>query len=106
MTNYTKFTEMWVSKFGPLPRNYEITFFDGNHENCCLSNLGVNGVGLLDDNYKSILKRHAHHFSEEGLYVKEDQCYKLIEYIEELEQFRDLAFKVYPNIDLDIESVR
>lgn len=60
---------------------------------------------MLTDTPQDMLKRMATHFNDIGLYTKENQCWKIIEYIEKLEKFQDLAFQAHPNIDLDIESL-
>lgn len=51
------------------------------------------------------LRRIALCLEEEGLYVKAGYCWEIIDYIDQLEKFRNDAFKAYPNIDLDIEAL-
>ena len=51
------------------------------------------------------LKRIALCLEEEGLYVKANYCWEIIEYINQLEKFQNDAFEAYPNIDLDIEAL-
>lgn len=41
---------------------------------------------MIKENPHNILMRFAEHFNEEGLYVKEDLCYSISEYIEKLEK--------------------
>ena len=83
--DYVKFTELWTTKFGSLPENYEIAHIDGNHKNNSVLNLSINGLRLFDDTPQAKLRRMANHFGEEGMYVKEDYCYIIAEYITELE---------------------
>lgn len=82
---YEKFTDLWSYKFGPLPDNYDIKHVDGDHKNNNLTNLSINGLSLFDDNAQAKLRRMANHFGDEGLYVKENYCYEIIEYIDHLE---------------------
>jgi hypothetical protein len=60
---------------------------------------------MISDTPQDQLRRMYVHFDEEGFYVKANYCLEIIDCINELERFRDRAFGVYPNIDLDIESV-
>lgn len=82
---HERFTKLWELKFGPLPENYEIAHIDGDHKNNNLQNLSISGLRLLDENAQAKLRRMAHHFSEEGLYVKEGYCYEIADYITSLE---------------------
>ena len=60
---------------------------------------------MINDTPQEQLRRIALYLEEDGAYVKADYCWAIIQHINELEKFRDAAFEVYPNIDLDIEAV-
>ena len=95
MSTNNKFLDIWQKNHGTLPDDYEIGFKDGDVNNIAITNLSIDGLGIFDDTPQSKLRRMAKHFEYEGIYTKENYCYDIIEYIDDLEKNSKKGIKQY-----------